>query len=365
MSTEINTLGRVHNFSAGPAAIPLPALQRAREELLNFQGTGMSVMELSHRGAAYEKLHQEAKSLVRNLLDLPEDYDSLFLQGGASLHFAMLPMNFLKHGKSADYLLTGSWSKKALKEAKLFGKTRVPASTEDTGFDRVPLPGEIDLDPEAAYLHITSNNTIYGTQYHDFPDSGEVPLVADMSSDIMSRPLDIRRFALIYAGAQKNLGPAGLTLVILRKSWLEKANPGLTSMLSYQTHIKADSRYNTPPSFGVYLLRNVLAWIAENGGLEGMDAGNREKAKHLYKIIDNSGGFYRGHAQTNSRSLMNITFRLPDEELEKRFLAEAQKEGLVQLKGHRSVGGIRASIYNALGMESVRALGDFMESFRC
>jgi len=354
---------RAHNFAAGPAAIPLPALQQAREDIFDFGGSGVSPMELSHRGKEFEAIHQEAKSLLKELMALPEEFKILFLQGGASLQFGMVPMNFLAPEKSADYINTGTWSKKAIKEAKLFGKVNIAASSEETKFDRIPDLDSIRFDPGAVYVHITSNNTIEGSEYHKFPKTGGVPLVADMSSDILSRPLDVRPFGLIYAGAQKNLGPAGLALVLIREDFLAKANANLTTMLRYQVHVDEDSRYNTPPTWGVYMLRNVLRWVKTLGGLPAMEARNKKKADLLYKTIDESGGFYRGTVLKESRSLMNVPFRLPSEELEARFLTEAKKENLLQLKGHRSVGGIRASIYNALELESVEALCDFMNRF--
>ncbi len=354
---------RVFNFSAGPAAIPTEVLEKARDELLDYDGSGMSIMEHSHRGTFYEKVHAQAKALVRSLLNLSDEYEILFLQGGASLQFSMLPMNFLTPDRSADYVLTGQWSVLAHREAALLGSARKVASSEDTGFDQIPELKMSDFDPGAEYIHITSNNTIYGTQYQSFPDTGDVPLACDMSSDIMSRAMDIRPFAMIYAGAQKNLGPAGLALVIIRRQWLDRANTGLPSMLAYHSHVAKDSRYNTPPTFGIYMMRNVLLWISEMGGLEAMGKRNAEKAGLLYRTIDDSVGFYTGCARRESRSSMNVTFRLPNVDLEKLFVSEANEAGLMNLKGYRSVGGIRASIYNALGLDAVRALADFMKRF--
>ncbi|MBZ0270678.1 3-phosphoserine/phosphohydroxythreonine transaminase [bacterium] len=355
-------MSRAHNFSAGPAAIPLAALERAREELLDVAGSGMSVMELSHRGKEYEAIHAEAKSLLIELLDIPSTHHVLFLQGGASLQFDMIPMNFLD-GASADYVVTGSWAKKAYKEAKLFGTARVAATSEETNFDRIPALNAASFDAAARYVHITSNNTIFGTQYATFPEA-TAPLVADMSSDIVSRPVDVSKFALIYAGAQKNLGPSGVTVVIVSDEFLQTATKReLGAMLRYETHVKENSLYNTPPTFGIYMLRNVLDWVKAEGGLTGMAARNEKKAALLYEAIDGSGGFYRGHAQVDSRSRMNVAWRLPSEDLEKAFLNACEAERLVQLKGHRSVGGIRASIYNAMEYDSVKLLCDLMRDF--
>ena len=355
------TTDRVYNFYAGPATMPLPALQRAQAEMTNFAGTGMSVMEISHRSKAYIAVQAEAEALVRELMGVPETHEVLFLQGGASLQFSMVPMNMLPAGRRADYVLTGDWSKKALKEAQKLGETRVVASSEETNFDRIPQA--VTVAEDAGYLHLTSNNTIFGTQWHDFPETGAVPLVADMSSDIMWRRIDVSRFGLIYAGAQKNLGPSGVTLVIVRRDLIAAAPESLPSMLSYQVHAKAESMYNTPPTFGIYMLRNVLAWMTEQGGLAAIEAANRRKGDMLYAAIDRHAGFYRGHAQRESRSYMNVTFRLPDEAAEKAFVQEAEARGLVGLAGHRSVGGCRASIYNAMPEEGVKALADFMDEF--
>lgn len=354
------TTQRVHNFYAGPAALPLAALERAQAELLNFAGTGMSVMEISHRAKPFIALQDEAESLVRELLGVPANYKVLFLQGGASLQFGMVPMNLLSAGRRADYVLTDDWSKKALKEAKRFGATQVVATSEETKFDRIPA--DIPVNADAAYLHVTSNNTIVGTQFQRFPDTGAVPLIADMSSDIMGRPLDVSKFGLIYAGAQKNLGPSGVTLVIVRDDLIEAGNPDLTTMLSYKTHAEAGSMYNTPPTFGIYMLRNVLDWIKSEGGLSGMADRNARKAEAIYGAIDRHAGFYEGHATPESRSVMNVTFRLP-EALEKPFIQSAEAEGFIGLAGHRSVGGCRASIYNAVSVESVQALSQFMDEF--
>jgi phosphoserine aminotransferase len=353
---------RVHNYNAGPAALPLDALRAAQNELLDFAGSGMSVTEVSHRSKEYEGVHNEAIALVRELLALPANYHVLLLQGGASLQFAMAPMNLLGGDKSADYVITGTWSQKALKEAKLVGKCRVAASAEEGNFTSIPR--EFDFDPAAQYVHITSNNTIKGTQYFAFPNTGGVPLVADMSSDIMWRPFDVAPFGLIYAGAQKNLGPAGLTLVILRDDVLQKCNPNLPTMLKYGTHVKENSLYNTPPCFAIYLMRNVLRWVKAQGGLPGMEKQNREKGRLIYGFIDGSGGFYRNNLNPPDRSVMNVVFRLPSEELDGKFVAEAKAAGFIGLKGHRSVGGCRISMYNATSVDSINDLIAFMKTFQ-
>jgi phosphoserine aminotransferase len=359
------TLKRIHNFGAGPAALPLPVLERVQAELLDYAGTGMSVMEMSHRSAAFEQIIEKAEAGLRALLGLGAEHAVLFLQGGASLQFAMVPANLRPAGASADYLLSGHWSKAALKEAEKSGRARVAGSTESSGFDRLPSQDELDLDPAASYLHFTSNNTIYGTQWAIDPvPPPRVPLVCDASSDLLSRPVASDRYGLIYAGAQKNLGPAGVTLVIVRKDLLERTPGGLAAVLDYRLMAEKKSLYNTPPTFAVYVVGLVLGWIAEQGGLAEVARRNEAKAALLYDAIDGSGGFYRGHAQPASRSRMNVTFRLPSEELEKAFLKEASAEGLDGLKGHRSVGGLRASIYNGCPLESVRALASFMREFR-
>lgn len=358
-------MGRVYNFNPGPATMPLAVLEQAQQELLDYQGRGMSVMEISHRSKEYEALNREAEARTKRLLGLGDAYRVLFLQGGASLQFAMVPYNFLPDGATADYILTGSWSEKALEEARKLTHAHyhIAASTREEQYRRVPQVSEIQLSANPAYVHLTSNNTIYGTQWHPLPDLGDVRLVADMSSDIMSRPFAADKFSLIYAGAQKNLGSAGVTIVILRQDWLEHPLQNLPVMLRYATHIKNDSLYNTPPSFAVYLTNLVLGWIEANGGLEGMGQHNQAKAAKVYEAIDASGGFYRPHAEKDSRSLMNITFRLPSEALEDKFVKEAAAASLVGLKGHRSVGGIRASLYNAMSQEGANALASFMQAF--
>lgn len=354
---------RAYNFNAGPSALPLAVLEKAQKELVDFQNTGMSVMELSHRSKEYEAVHNRAKELLYELLQVPENYDILFLQGGASTQFSMIPMNLLQEGQVANYVLTGSWSEKALKEAKKVGATHVSASSKDEKHNFIPSLENIQLSENAAYLHITSNNTIYGTQWKVFPKV-DVPLIADMSSDILSRPLPVEDFGMIYAGAQKNLGPSGVTVVIIRKDLIGKEDENIPTMLKYSTHAEKNSLYNTPPTFGIYMLSLVLEWVKEQGGVEAIEKANEEKAAILYDAIDESNGFYVGHAKEDSRSLMNVTFNLSDRELEKQFLQEAKEKGFVGLNGHRSIGGCRASIYNAVPKEACIALRDFMVEFQ-
>jgi phosphoserine aminotransferase len=353
---------RIHNFNAGPAALPLPVLQEAQAEFLNYHGSGMSICEISHRSKWFDDVINDAVARTRRLLDLDDRYEVLFIQGGASLQFAMVPMNLLGPEDAADYVNTGTWSTKAIKEAKALGKNvSVVASSEDDNFSYIPK--SIAFDPSAVYVHLTSNNTIKGTQWAEFPDTGAVPIVADMSSDFLSRPLPMDRFGMIYAGAQKNIGPAGICMVVGRKDLIERPADGLPTMLRYATYAEKNSLYNTPPCFAIYIIQLVLKWLEETiGGLGAMDEINRRKAKLLYQAIDLSE-FYRGTAAADSRSLMNITFRLPSEALEKKFVAEALDAGMGGLKGHRSVGGCRASIYNATGIEAVEALVDFMKDF--
>lgn len=355
---------RAYNFNAGPSALPLSVLEKAQSELVNFHGAGMSIMEMSHRGKIYEEVHNEAIARLRKLYSIPENYEVLFLQGGASLQFSAIPMNFLTPETKAAYINTGSWSEKAFEEAGLFGEAYISASSKETNHNYIPKTEDINVNDSDAYVHITSNNTIYGTQWNDFPDTGDVPLIADMSSDIMSKPVDISKFGMIYAGAQKNLGPSGVTVVIIRKDLIEKANTNIPTILKYSTHAKNNSLYHTPPTFGIYMLGEVLRWIEDLGGLEAVAKQNEEKALLIYDTIDNSNGFYTGHAKANSRSLMNITFRVADEELEKKFLVEAAEAGFVGLNGHRSVGGCRASAYNSVPVEACQALSNFMKNFQ-
>lgn len=351
----------VHNFNAGPAVLPKAVLEQAQAELLDYRGRGMSILEMSHRSKEYEAVNSGAEARFKALLGLGDDYRVLFMQGGASAQFALVPMGFLPAGAVADYVVTGAWGEKALEEARKIGAARLAASGAEGGYRG--LPGQIALTPGAAYVHITTNETIQGVQWSALPDLGDAPLVADMSSDILSRPLDAGRFALIYAGAQKNIGPAGVTAVVIRQSFLERARADVPAIFSYKTYAKNSSLYNTPPVFAVYLLDLVLAWIEGQGGLPAMAERNARKAALVYGAIDRSGGFYRGHAEPAARSLMNVTFRLPEEALEAQFVKEAQAAGMVGLAGHRSVGGIRASIYNALEEQSCAALAAFMDEF--
>lgn len=354
---------RIHNFNAGPAALPLTVLEEIKESFLNFNGSGMSITEISHRSKWFDEVINDATIRMRRLLNLDDSYHVLFLQGGASLQFAMIPMNLLQDAKaSADYVNTGTWSTKAIQEARLLEKNiKVVASSEDRNF--CYIPGNIPFNNDAVYAHITSNNTIKGTQWEKFPDTKGVPLVADMSSDFMSRPFDVKPFGLIYAGAQKNIGPSGVCVVIIRDDLLRLTPKNIPTMLKYTTHSSQNSMYNTPPCFGIYTIQLVMKWLEETiGGLGNMDSINRKKASCLYEVFDRSG-FYKGTADVSSRSLMNITFRLPSEEIEKIFVQEAQANDFTGLKGHRSVGGCRASVYNATTLESVQALVDFMMEF--
>jgi phosphoserine aminotransferase len=356
-------LTRIYNFSAGPAVLPLPVLEEAQRDLVALPGVGMSVLEISHRSPAFDAIIEGAERDFRQLGDVGDQYAVLFLQGGASLQFSMVPMNLLTAGRTADYILTGDWSRKALHEANKVGRTHVAASTDLGGFTRIPQQSEIALTPGAAYVHFTSNNTLYGTEWNYVPDPGSAPLVCDMSSDMFSRPFDVSKFGLIYAGAQKNLGPSGLTVVVVRKDLLDRSNDEtLPSMLNYRIMAKNRSLYNTPPVFGVYILRLVMKWLVGVGGLSAIEEINRRKADLLYAELDRSG-FWRPHADRTSRSRMNVTFRLPSEDLEPRFVREATAAGLDGLKGHRTVGGLRASIYNAFPEEGVKALTEFMREF--
>jgi phosphoserine aminotransferase len=353
---------RIHNFSAGPAVLPLPVLEEAQRDMFSLPGVGMSVMEISHRSKTFDEILGRADAGLRKLLGIPDNYHVLFLQGGASLQFSMIPMNFLPAESSADYIITGSWGKKALKEAKRAGSVNVAATMADGGFTRIPGHAELKLDPKAAYVHITTNETIEGVEWKHEPEVGEVPLVADASSDILSHPIPVDKYALIYAGAQKNMGPSGVTLVIMRDDLLKRIPDGLHTMLDYRTHVANKSLYNTPNTWGIYIISLVCKWLLEKGGLEAMHRENEAKAQLIYDAIDASD-FYRGHADPDSRSIMNVTFRLPSEELEKKFASEATAQGMDGLKGHRSVGGIRASIYNAFPLAGVEALLGFMKEF--
>ena len=355
---------RIFNFSAGPAVLPEPVLRKAQEAIWNAAGSGIGIMEHSHRGKVFDKVRDEAEQDCRNLAGIPDNYRVLFLQGGASLQFSMVPMNLLPADRTADYLLTGVWAQKAVKEAKILGgKVHLAASSEATNFDRIPRADQISYSASPAYVHLTTNNTIYGTQWRTEPavPTG-VPLVADTSSDMFSRPIDVTRYGLIYAGAQKNLGPSGVVLVIIRDDLVEAGPKTLPTMLQYRVHAAEKSLYNTPPTFGIYVMGQVFKWIREQGGLAAMAQRNADKAKLLYDYIDQSD-FFRGTAQSDSRSLMNVCFRAPTEELEAKFVAEATKRGLDGLKGHRSVGGMRASIYNACPRAAIESLVAFMKEF--
>jgi phosphoserine aminotransferase len=357
---------RVFNFSPGPAVLPLEVLEEAQRDLVALPGVGMSILEISHRSQAFDAILAEAEALLRELLAVPEGYHVLFLQGGASLQFSMVPMNLLRGaGRAADYILTGSWGKKALAEAHREGEARIAWDGKATNYDRLPAPGQLRLSPQAAYVHFTSNETIQGVQFADEPEAGDVPLVCDASSDFLSRPLLIERYGLLYACAQKNAGPAGVTVVIVREALLTQASENLPTMLDYRPHAANQSRYNTPPVFGIYLVMLVCRWLKHRiGGLAKMAELNRAKAALLYEVLDEHPDFYRGHAQAECRSQMNVTFRLPSVELERAFLEQARQRKLYDLKGHRSVGGIRASIYNAMPREGVETLRDFMLAFR-
>ena len=355
---------RIFNFSAGPAVLPEPVLRKAQEAIWDVAGSGIGIMEHSHRGKVFDRIRDEAEQACRDLAGIPDNYQVLFLQGGASLQFSMVPMNLLPSDRTADYLLTGVWAQKAVKEAKILGaKVHLAASSESTNFDRIPQASEIKYSERPAYVHLTTNNTIYGTQWRSEPavPSG-VPLVADTSSDMYSRPIDVSRYGLIYAGAQKNLGPSGVVLVIIRDDLVEAGPKTLPTMLQYRTHAAEKSLYNTPPTFGIYVMGEVFKWIQSQGGLKATAEHNESKARLLYDFVDQSD-FFRGTAQLDSRSLMNICFRAPTEELENKFVAEATKRGLDGLKGHRSVGGMRASVYNACPRAAVEALLAFMKEF--
>lgn len=360
---------RIDNFGGGPAALPLPVLQAVQAELLNFAGSGMSALEISHRSPAYEDLQAQAEDDLRELLGISPDYAILFLQGGASLQFAMLPFNFLGASSIAAYALTGSWSEKALAEAQKLGATRVVADGRPQQYRRIPDLATTAIEPDDAYFHLTSNNTIFGSQWRTFPDTGDVPLVADMSSDILSRAIPVDRFGLIYAGAQKNLGPSGVTVVIVRRSWLDAAKQiadakQLPTILRYDTHVKNNSMYNTPPVFAVWVVAKVLNWLKQTGGVAAAERLGQAKAERIYSVIDDSRGFYSGYVDAGSRSRTNVTFRLPTPELEQLFLVEAEENGLSGLAGHRSVGGCRASLYNAVSVDACDRLAEFMVSFR-
>jgi phosphoserine aminotransferase len=355
---------RIHNFNPGPAVLPLEVLQQAQAEMLDYKGTGMSVMEISHRSKEFEAIIAEAQADLRELLGIPANYKILFLQGGASLQFAMLPMNFRPAGVSADYIVTGTWSKKAFKESQKLGTAKAAANLEADNFNHLPTQAQLKLDPQAAYLHFTSNETIHGVEYvaEPVPPAG-VPLICDASSDFISRPIDISKYAMMYAGAQKNAGPAGVVIAIVRDDLLARVPANLPNLLDYKILAEENSLLNTPPCWSIYIVGLVLKWVKGLGGLEGISKRNQSKAGLVYKAIDESGGFYRGHARSD-RSVMNIPFRLPSEALEEQFAGESKKAGLIGLKGHRSVGGMRASLYNALSLEAASELVKFMKEFQ-
>jgi phosphoserine aminotransferase len=355
---------RVVNFNPGPAAIPLDVLKKVQEELLDYQGSGMSVLESSHRGKEFEAINDQAIALVHEIFGVGDNYKVLFVGGGASTQFALVPMNFVPAGKTAAYVDTGEFAIKAMKECQIVAKAHLAFSSKEEKYRRVPKMSEIKYPADAAYLHICTNNTIEGTQFHEFPDTGSIPLVADMSSDIASRQIDYKKFALFYAGAQKNLGPAGLALVVVRDDFLAKANAGLATMFSYKTFADNKSLYNTPPVFAIYIMKLVLEWVKSKGGLAGIEKINIAKKDLLYGAIDAAPDFYKGTVDKASRSWMNVTMRLPTEDLEAKFIADAKKEGLLGMKGHRSVGGIRFSIYNAVSLEDIQKTVDFMNRFR-
>lgn len=352
---------KVFNFNAGPAMLPAEVMERAQKEFCNFENTGCGILEHSHRHASFEGVLAKTNANIRELMNIPENYDIVYIQGGATMQFAMIPMNFMQG--AADYVDTGTWSSKAMKEAKLFGEVRVAASSKETKYDRIPAFADWKLSDDASYVHITSNNTIYGTEYFSFPKT-KAPLIADMSSDFMSRPVNVADFGMIYGGAQKNLGPSGLALVIVRKDLVERTPEKLPVMLKYTTYTENNSLYNTPPTFGIYMIGLVTDWMKSLGGLAEVEKRNIAKADLLYKAMDDSDGFYRSPVQKDSRSRMNVVFRLPTEELEAKFLSVVKENGMLGLKGHRSVGGLRASIYNAMPMEGVVKLVELMEDFR-
>jgi phosphoserine aminotransferase len=360
---------RIYNFSAGPAILPEEVLLEAQKELFSLPGVGMSILEISHRSKTFDAIHSEAKDGIKKLLNISDDYQILFLQGGASLQFSMVPLNLMPPKNKADYISTGSWSKKAIKEAKRVGTVNIAATTEEGEgenkfFKRIPKQSELKLDPDASYVHFTSNNTIYGTQWMKEPEVGNVPLVCDASSDILHKKIDVSKYALIYAGAQKNIGPSGVVLVIIRKDMIERSQDSLHTMLNYKIQAENDSLYNTPNTFGIYIIKLVTKHLLNMGGLDKMYEINKNKAKILYDAIDNSGGFYKGHSEKDSRSLMNLTFNLTTADLEKKLIDEATKAGFSGLKGHRSVGGLRASIYNAFPTKGVEDLVSFMKDFQ-
>lgn len=355
---------RVFNFNPGPSTLPLDVLKKVQAELLDFQDTGMSIMEISHRSPEYDKVHNDAIALVKGLMGLDDSYKVLFVGGGASTQFAYIPMNFMPKGKVGAYVDTGTWSIKAIKEAENLGGYHLAGSSKDEGYTFIPKANEIDLPKDAAYLHITTNNTIKGTQYHYVPETGNIPLIADMSSDILSHQIDFSKFSMIYAGAQKNLGPSGVTLIVMKDKMLDKINDGIPTMVDYRTHAKKNSLFNTAPTLPIYIVKLVLEWIKEQGGLSAVEATNRQKKDVLYNMLDDNSDYFRAPVREDSRSWMNVVFRLPSEELEQKLVAEGKAAGLIGLKGHRSVGGIRVSLYNAMTLEGAEKVTEFLKNFR-
>ena len=355
---------RIFNFSAGPAIMPEEVLLEAQKDLFSYKGSGMSIMEMSHRGKIFDAIIKEATADLRSLLSIDDKYSILFLQGGATLQFSMVPLNLMPPKNKADYIVTGSWAEKAAKEAKRTGAVNVAGTTKSENYSRIPKQSELKLDPDASYVHITSNNTIFGTQYKIEPQVGDVPLACDASSDFLHKKIDINKYGVIYAGAQKNIGPAGVTVVVIRKDLLERSLDSLQTYMNYKIHAENESMYNTPATFGIYIAGLVFKWLLNMGGLDEMYKRNIAKAKILYDAIDSSDGYYKGTVVPEDRSLMNVTYRLPGEQLEEKFIKEASAKGFSGLKGHRSVGGIRASIYNAFPLKGVEGLVEFMSEFK-
>jgi phosphoserine aminotransferase len=356
-------MARIYNFAAGPSILPLPALEEAAKKLVDYEGSGMSLVEMSHRGKIYDNLHNETISLARELLQIPEEFTILLLQGGATLQFGMVPMAFLKAGMSADYVITGSWAKKALDDAKLIGKVNVVWDGKSDNYTKIPAQSELKFNDKAAYVHLCSNETIGGIQWQDMPDTGNVPLIADMSSEIMSRPVPWNKLSMVYAGSQKNIAPSGVVLIIMRKSLIEQARKDIPIYLRYDNHAKENSLYNTPPTFSIWMANLTFKWIKSIGGMKEIEKRRDAKAKLIYDMVDESKGYYRCPVDINCRSKMNIVWRLKTEDLENSFISQAEKAGLSGLKGHRSVGGCRASVYNAMPVEGAKALADFMKDF--
>ncbi len=355
---------RVYNFNPGPSTLPLDVLKKLQRDLLNFENTGMSIMEISHRSPEYDKVHNDAIALAMELMGLDDSYKVLFVGGGASTQFAYIPMNFLHKGKVGAYVDTGTWSTKAIKEAQKLGEVHIAGSSKDDGFTFIPQPNDIHFPDDAAYLHITTNNTIKGTQYHYVPETGNVPLIADMSSDILSHQIDFSKFSMIYAGAQKNLGPSGVTMIVMKENMLDKIEDGLLTMIDYRTHATKNSLFNTAPTLPIYIVKLVLEWIKEQGGLSAVETINSAKKDIVYGLIDDYPDYFRAPVRKDSRSWMNLVFRLPSEELEQKLIAEAKAAGFIGLKGHRSVGGIRVSLYNAMTLEGAEKVAEFIMNFR-